>query len=922
MPFLLKSSTSLTLATPTRSRARRGLLVHLAARGAADAHQHDPRRRAAQRSRGVGGVLRELRRLRRPRRLQIQRGVGTSTVGAASYGGSITFASVAPADERAVTAQAGAGSYGTARGTLALESGRLGSDLALYGRALLARQDGWRDHSGDGAADALSSARSQRGERSFLRVFGFPGGGGPSSRSYAVEPGRARSGPAHNPLAAGGDRRFRTGPPADRRWSTPRSAAPRPWRCRATTTARTARSSASGTTRGEAGPAEAGSTGARWGVQATGSFTGEAWSSRPERARRTPSPATTSPSSTASQAYTNTGRRRRLSGFAKLGLRPRARWHLFADCSCGITPPPVRRRGRPRPVAWTFVNPRSRVPASRSPSGRGSTPRWAARGGSRRATTCWRGRTTSPCRSTSTAVEPEEVVDWELGGDWRGESLTVRGNLYAMEFENEIAATGEQSALGYAIRRNLRRSHRRGVELELAWRATDRLTAARQRRLRRELDRHLDPGARRVRRGRQLGRAASSAPSRTRNRRLSPERIVGASLEWRPLDPLAMELSGRWVGRAQLDNTGDRRLSADPYAWSDLAVRLDLARFVRVGSPRLRLAGREPLRCRAGLAVGLLVPVPGRGRRGGEPPRGDPVLLPDGAPPRRARGGALVLSGGAVTDPLELLGVATGVVAVWLTVRQIVWCWPLGLVNVAPLRRGLRARPALRRRRAAGRLLRPLRLRLVGLAARRARPRAARGQPHPAADGARPRPRRDGLRRGPGRLPPPLDRRLLPLPRRRPRRRQPRRAVDADPQMAGELDSLDRCRYGLRRHVPRQGAPPDRRALPRLPRPRRARAARVVAARRRGCPRDERKGRPAPRRRHRARVHRQDDPRPPPRRALRRPVRAGAGPPLRGGARPPAPRHRRRADRPRPPRRAWRSPPGTPRASSSSTPTW
>lgn len=36
-----------------------------------------------------------------------------------------------------------------------------------------------------------------------------------------------------------------------------------------------------------------------------------------------------------------------------------------------------------------------------------------------------------------------------------------------------------------------------------------------------------------------------------------------------------------------------------------------------------------------------------------------------------------------MTDPLELLGVATGVAAVWLTVRQIVWCWPLGLVNVA-----------------------------------------------------------------------------------------------------------------------------------------------------------------------------------------------------------------------------------------------
>jgi nicotinamide mononucleotide transporter len=33
-------------------------------------------------------------------------------------------------------------------------------------------------------------------------------------------------------------------------------------------------------------------------------------------------------------------------------------------------------------------------------------------------------------------------------------------------------------------------------------------------------------------------------------------------------------------------------------------------------------------------------------------------------------------------NPYEVAGVAFGVVAVFLTVRQNVWCWPLGLVNV------------------------------------------------------------------------------------------------------------------------------------------------------------------------------------------------------------------------------------------------
>ena len=33
-------------------------------------------------------------------------------------------------------------------------------------------------------------------------------------------------------------------------------------------------------------------------------------------------------------------------------------------------------------------------------------------------------------------------------------------------------------------------------------------------------------------------------------------------------------------------------------------------------------------------------------------------------------------------NPYEIVGVTFGVVAVWLTTRQNVWCWPTGLVNV------------------------------------------------------------------------------------------------------------------------------------------------------------------------------------------------------------------------------------------------
>lgn len=33
-------------------------------------------------------------------------------------------------------------------------------------------------------------------------------------------------------------------------------------------------------------------------------------------------------------------------------------------------------------------------------------------------------------------------------------------------------------------------------------------------------------------------------------------------------------------------------------------------------------------------------------------------------------------------SPLEIFGFVLGVIAVWLTARQHIWCWPTGIVSV------------------------------------------------------------------------------------------------------------------------------------------------------------------------------------------------------------------------------------------------
>jgi nicotinamide mononucleotide transporter len=44
--------------------------------------------------------------------------------------------------------------------------------------------------------------------------------------------------------------------------------------------------------------------------------------------------------------------------------------------------------------------------------------------------------------------------------------------------------------------------------------------------------------------------------------------------------------------------------------------------------------------------------------------------------------GFFILSSGVAMSGLELFAAALGVIAVWLTVKQNPWCWPIGLVMV------------------------------------------------------------------------------------------------------------------------------------------------------------------------------------------------------------------------------------------------
>jgi len=516
--------------------------------------------------------------------IQVQRGVGASSVGAASYGGAIHFESTRIEDEPSLGLGVGGGAYGTGRAHVAWQSGRGESGFALQARLAYQETDGWREHSGL-EQRSLYFGGDWRGERTYVRLGGFSGREQSSLAFYAVEPEILAIDPRFNPMQPEETDDFGQ--------DLVYLQIARQLSDHAELAAQIYYSGAQGSLElfddpaAKVGLTEYGIDGEALGALVTTNLRGDRWRLDAGVHGSTFSRDHFAFAEDGSRLYANVGEKDELSGFAKLDLRVAPRWRLFADLQ--LRQAAFRYRGAvdlPE-VRWGFVNPRLGV-------------RYTLRDGlSLRASIGRSGR--EPARNDLLQgqddvsvpidlerVRPERVTDYELGIDWRGARAALAAGLYAMEFRDEIAVTGELSDFGYPIRRNLPESSRRGFELELelrpaaAWRLVTTANLARNRIdvWRQSVDVY-DAEGHWV--GSELVTVRDTEPA------LSPETILGQRIEWSPTDGLWLELAARYVSSAQLDNLGEERLATPAYTWVDLAARWSLGRWLRVGDPRLSI---------------------------------------------------------------------------------------------------------------------------------------------------------------------------------------------------------------------------------------------------------------------------------------------------------------------------------------------
>ncbi len=112
---------------------------------------------------------------------------------------------------------------------------------------------------------------------------------------------------------------------------------------------------------------------------------------------------------------------------------------------------------------WSFFNPRAGVSFNWAP---GQKAYVSAALGHREP---GRGDIKENIKGDMSPIRPERMVDMELGYEYSSERFSASANIYMMEYWDMLLETGRLSSSGYAVKENVPRGWRRGVELAAAW---------------------------------------------------------------------------------------------------------------------------------------------------------------------------------------------------------------------------------------------------------------------------------------------------------------------------------------------------------------------------------------------------------------------------------------------------------------------
>ncbi len=543
--------------------------------------------------------------------IQIQRGVGTSTNGVASFGGSVNILTKNLATKQSATVNFGYGSFGSSRATLEYQSGMIKNKLAFYGRISNLQTNGYRNNSGAKITSYLFSA-GYFWKKSVLKLNVF-GGYAENNLAYVgIDANILNSNRTFNPLVNGEKDAFKQ-TFYQLQYSNQINS-------------RSNITSSVYFVRGEAPkfqyfggfvneylnlPIHNNDSGyqamtsyrlnqyfvgaflnyqfktGKWDLMANmhaNSFTGEHFLEVQTIDRYNPK------FIPGQNAFFNTGYKNEISGNVKLNYSITNNTIAFGDVqvrniSFNYSPQITTYRTNNdnyevENMKWTFVNYRLGLKHQFNKN----ITAYAMFGRSNR----------EPARVDyfkdehpydsikQSDIMHETVNDYELGASFNNQKLAISANLFYMDFENQIASTGSLSSYGVAINTNVGASVRKGIEIEATWKLHKMVwltnsTSYSQNTINRINLHYFDANT----------FADTVITKQNATAALSPSVIINQGIRLIPTKWFFAELNYRFVSMQYLDNSEDKNVSIPNFNFMDLKLGVNLKKWIKYGEPSI-----------------------------------------------------------------------------------------------------------------------------------------------------------------------------------------------------------------------------------------------------------------------------------------------------------------------------------------------
>ncbi len=175
--------------------------------------------------------------------------------------------------------------------------------------------------------------------------------------------------------------------------------------------------------------------------------------------------------------------------------------------------------------------------------------------------------------SDGTKLTSERLFDYELGYRYASETFTWGANIYYMDYKDQLVLTGKLSDIGYKLQENVPDSYRLGVELEAAWSPLNWLrldaNATVSRNKIKDYTKHYavydNPSDWNYVR-------TETVTMKSTDISFSPDLVASGIVTVKPIENMRLSLVNKYVGKMYYDNTSDKAYQLNDYLISDLVA--------------------------------------------------------------------------------------------------------------------------------------------------------------------------------------------------------------------------------------------------------------------------------------------------------------------------------------------------------------